>query len=228
MHRTALVRFAFGVGLLMVMLLALTACGSGSAQKEEAKPRPLPQDPQALSPGEYHSVKFEPPLSFEVGKGWISSGVESADFIEVGQLGGFISFANVKEVFKPGTRNVVDAPKDLLGWLRHNPYLKTSKPEPVKLGGVKGAHFDASVDHLPKDYYGNCGTKCLDTFYLSNGEQTGYFQEANRERRVFVLEDVKGDTVVIWFAAPPEVFDKFAPKAQQVVESVKWRGGSQE
>jgi len=41
---------------------------------------------------------------------------------------------------------------------------------------------------------------------------------------VIVLEDVKGDTVMIWFAAPPDDFDKFAPRAQKVVESVKWGG----
>ena len=125
MRRPELVRLAFGVGILMVMILALTACGSGSAQKEEANPRLLPRDPQALSPGQYHTVKFKPPVSFEVSKGWINSGVESADFIEVGQLGGFISFANVKEVYKPGTYDVVDAPQDLVGWLQHHPYLKT-------------------------------------------------------------------------------------------------------
>jgi hypothetical protein len=28
---------------------------------------------------------------------------------------------------------------------------------------------------LPKDYYGNCGTDCLDIFYQSGGEQIGYF-----------------------------------------------------
>jgi len=38
------------------------------------------------------------------------------------------------------------------------------------------------------------------------------------------LEDVKGDTVVIWYAAPLDVFDEFAPRAQKVVDSVKWMG----
>ena len=69
------------VGLLATLLvLALSACsgagegGSGGDEaqakaKEEAKGHPLPQDHQALRPGEYHSVKFKPPLSFEVGKG---------------------------------------------------------------------------------------------------------------------------------------------------------------
>ncbi|MGI9122126.1 MAG: hypothetical protein ACR2FR_04455 [Rubrobacter sp.] len=225
MHRPALVRLVLGTGMLMVVILALTACGSGSAQ-EAAKGRPLPQDQGALRPGEYHSVKFKPPLSFKVGKGWINSGAELPDFIEMGQLGGFISFANVKEVYKPGTTDVVDAPKDLVGWLQHHPYLKTSKPQPVTLGGVKGEQLDVLVEDLPQDYYGLCGERlsdCVDIAPLSNDEAAAYFKEVN-ERRVFVLEDVKGDTVMIWFAAPPDVFDKFAPRAQKVVESVKWGG----
>jgi len=35
---------------------------------------------------------------------------------------------------------------------------------------------------------------------------------------------VKGATVVIWYAAPLDVFDEFAPEAQKVVDSVKWSG----
>ena len=51
----------------------------------------------------------------------------------------------------------------------------------------------------------------------------GYFKEVNK-RKVIVLEDVKGDTVVIWYAAPPDEFDEFATEAQKVVDSVKWSG----
>src|SRR5215207_6827785 len=123
--------------------------------KEEAKARSLPLYPteKALRPGEYHSVKFKPPLSFNVGKGWSNTANQLSDYIELGQQGeiGFVTFANVKEVWKPGTTNVVDAPKDLLGWLQHHPYLKTSKPQPVTVGGVKGEQLDVLVD-LPKDY----------------------------------------------------------------------------
>jgi hypothetical protein len=79
----------------------------------------------------------------------------------VGQLGGFIRFANVKEVWKPGTTNVVDALKDLVGWLEHHPYLKTSKPQPVTLGGVKGEQPKVLVEDLPEDYYGLCGPDCV-------------------------------------------------------------------
>ena len=225
MNRTALMRFAFGVALLMVVILALTACGSGSA-KEQARGRPLPQDPQALSPGEYHSVTFKPSLSFKVGKGWEIAAEQLSEYINLGYEGGiethYLAFANVKEVSKPGKLETVDAPKDLVGWLQHHPYLKTSKPKPVTVGGVKGVQLDVLVD-LPKDPNGYCGSDCLDIFNLSDTGIGGYFKEVNK-RKVIVLEDVKGDTVMIWFAAPPDEFDEFGPKAQKVVDSVQWTG----
>jgi hypothetical protein len=215
-----------GLQLATLLVLALSSCG-GAGGQEEAKARPLPLYPteNALHPGEYHSVKFKPPLSFEVGKGWSSAANQLSDYIELEQQGeiGQLHFANVKEVFKPGTTNVVEAPQDLVGWLQHHPYLKTSKPQPVTVGGVKGEQFEVLVDHLPKDPNGYCGTDCLDIFYQSGGDQIGFFSEVNK-RRVIVLGDVKGDTVVIWYAGPPDTFDKFAPKAQKVVDSVKWGG----
>jgi hypothetical protein len=119
--------------------------------------------------------------------------------------------------------DVVDAPKDLVGWLEHHPYLKTSKPKPVTVGGVKGEQLDVLVEDLPKDYSSLCGPGCVDIAPLSNDQEAAYFREVNK-RKVIVFEDVKGDTVMIWFAAPPDEFDEFAPEAQKVVESVKWGG----
>jgi hypothetical protein len=224
---------ALRLGLLVTLVvLAMGACGgagAGGGGEEQAKGRPLPKEPGTLSPGRYHSLKFKPALSFKVGKGWINSGGELPDYIELTQLGGFLTFDNVTEVYKPGTTKVVEAPKDLVGWLQRHPFLKTSKPEPVTLGGVKGEQFDVLVEDLPKGYSGLCYTgrsDCVDIAPLSDdqaAEETAYFREGNK-RKVFVLEDVKGDTVMIWFAAPPEVFDEFAPEAQKVVESVKWSG----
>jgi hypothetical protein len=228
MRRTPLVRLVLGAGMLTILILALTACGSGSAQ-EEAKARPLPLYENALSPGEYHSVRFKPPLSFKVGKGWSNTEEQLSDWIQLSQQGeiGNLHFANVKEVFKPATTNVVDAPEDLVGWLQHHPYLKTSKPQPVTVGGIKGEQLEVLVDHLPKDPNGYCDPEpsgCLDIFNQSGGDKIGYFGKNFNGRRVIVLEDVKGDTVVIWYAGPPDTFDKFAPKAQKVVDSVKWSG----
>jgi hypothetical protein len=227
MIQTRPVSQVLGAGMLTILILALTACGSGSAQ-EEAKARPLPLYEEALSPGEYHSVKFKPPLSFEVGKGWSSTEEQLSDFFQLRQQGeiGSLQFANVNEVFKPGTTNVEEAPKDLVGWLQQHPYLKTSKPQPVTVGGVKGEQLEVLVDHLPKDNSGYCGepSGCLDIFNQGGGDEIGYFAKNFNMRRVIVLGDVKGDTVVIWYAGPPETFDKFAPKARKVVNSVRWEG----
>ena len=217
-QRRRMVSQALGVGLLlMLVILALSACG-GAGGQEEAKARSLPLYPteHALRPGEYHSVKFKPALSFKVGKGWSITENQLSDYIELGQQGdiGTLQFANVKEVYKPGTTNVEEAPKDLVGWLQHHPYLKTSKPQPVTLGGVKGEQLEALVDHLPKNPNGYCGSDCLDIFTLSDTGIGGYFKEVNK-RKVIVLEDVKGDTVVIWYAGPPDTFDEFAPRPRR-------------
>jgi hypothetical protein len=235
-HRRLGVLFAMGV-LVALIALVLSACaggggGGGGSAQEEAKAneadqaRPLPQDPGPLRAGEYHSVHFKPSLSFHVGKGWLNTEPQLPDFIEVGQPGegGWILFATVKEVYKPGTLKVVETPKDLVGWFQDHPYLKTSKPEPVTVGGVKGKQFEAVVEDLPKNFHGECGAECVDISSQSSGEQSTYFLEANRERRVIVLEDVKGETVEITFSSPPEKFDEFAPEAQKVLESVKWGG----
>ena len=226
MIQTRTVSQVLGAVMLTILILALTACGSGSAQ-EAAKARPLPLYEKALRPGEYHSVKFKPPLSFELGKGWSNGEEQLSDWIQLSQQGeiGTLQFANVEEVFKPGTTNVEEAPQDLVGWLQHHPYLKTSKPRPVTVGGLKGEQLEVLVEDLPKDP-GYCGepSGCLDIFNQSGGDQIGYFGKNHNARRVIVLGDVKGDTVVIWYAGPPDTFDKFAPKARKVVNSVRWEG----
>ncbi len=232
MYPRRMVSQALRLGLLMTLvILALSSCGGGTggdSAQQEARGRPLPQNPQALRPGEYRTEEFEPSLSFRVGKGWSNTEAQLSDSIEVGEVKqqeetGWINFVNVKEVFKPGTRNVVEAPKDLVGWFQHHPYLKTDKPEPASVGGVEGVQFDVLVKDLPEDYYGVCGRGCVDIFSLSGGEQTTYFYETHK-RRVIVLEDVKGNTVTIAFSSAAERFDEFVPEAQVVVDSVKWIG----
>src|SRR5215217_9115218 len=195
------------VGLLgTLVVLALSACG-GAGGQEQAKGRPLPQDPQALSPGEYHSVTFKPSLSFKVGKGWEIAAEQLSEYINLGYEGGiethYLAFANVKEVSKPGTLEAVDAPKDLVGWLQHHPYLKTSKPKPVTVGGVKGVQLRVLVENdLPKDYFPYCfkgvmggPPDCVDIVPLSDGVPLTFVQGI--KENVIVLEDMKGETMTI-------------------------------
>jgi hypothetical protein len=44
----------------------------------------------------------------------------------------WVGFTNAQEVYKStttGTSKVVKAPKDMVGWFQHHPYLQTNKPE---------------------------------------------------------------------------------------------------
>jgi hypothetical protein len=214
--------------LVVLVVLALSACGGG---EKKAKARPLPEDPKALRPGTYRSEEFKPSLSFHVGKGWSSSPLESSDVLQItlGQTAG-LGFANVQDVYKPtrtGTPNVVDAPKDMVGWFQQHPYLQTSKPEPVRVGGVKGLQFDVVVGDRPQYYIPTCTTivgnpNCVDLFRLSTGGRI-FLTEGDKAGAI-VLEDLEGETVTIGFASPASEFGELAPEAQKVLESVEWRG----
>src|SRR5215210_3477201 len=129
MYRETL-RGVLPIGLLVALLLfAVSACG-GDEQQQESKARPLPEESQALSPGEYHSEEFKPSLSFRVGKGWTNAPPETSDLLHIQweQKGGigFLKFQEVYEPTKTGTPNVVKAPKDIVSWFQQHPYLRTS------------------------------------------------------------------------------------------------------
>ncbi len=231
-----MVRQALGLGLMVTLvILVLSACG-GEERQQESKPRPLPEDPQVLRPDEYRSEEFEPSLSFRVGEGWTNPPLETPDDLSLtweatgGEATGGLSFANVQEVYQPtktGTPNVVEAPKDMVGWFQQHPYLQTFKPEPVTVGGVKGEQFDVVVENPPEDDYSAIcpsivgPSSCVDLFRLSTGT---VFLMGRTKGRFIVLEGVKGETVIIGFGSPAVEFDEFAYEAQRVLDSVRWRG----
>jgi hypothetical protein len=115
----------------------------------------------------------------------------------------------------------------MVAWTQQHPYLQTSKPEPVTVGGVKGVQFDVVLGDRPQNYIGTCtsivGTpNCVDLSRLSTGGQI--FVAEGEKVRVTVLEDLEGETVTIGFGSPTSEFEEFAPEAQKVIDTVKWRG----
>lgn len=225
MRRSALMRLALGAGVLVIMTLALTGCGGGGpAQEEEATARPLPEDNKALRPGEYRTEEFKPSASFRVGEGWLAAPPEASDVLQLqyGQTAG-LAFTRVQKVYKPAhttTPTLVKAPEDLVGWYQHHPYLKTGKPKPITVGGVKGVEFDV-VAEVPEDHLSICGADCVDTIQYTGGH-VGLFE--GDKYHVIVLEDVKGDKLTIDYGGLASDFDKVAPQAQKLVDSVKWGG----
>ncbi len=213
------------------LVLALGACGAGGS-KEEAKARPLPDKEYAevLRPGEYRSEEFKPSFSLTVGKGWHNVPQETSDKLAIARGGvleegptiGFRNLQKVYEYTKNGTTSeVVKAPKDMVGWFQHHPYLDTEKPEPATVGGVKGVQFDWIVsEDAPSDD--------ITLFQFTDGS-TGFAGKGYKIRTI-ILEGVKGKTVTISIIGNPTTgnptteFDDFLPKAQKVLDTVKWTG----
>lgn len=232
MYQQAMIRQALGLGLLVAfVLLALSACGGGAgAEQQQAKARPLPESAQHLRPGEYRTEAFEPALSFTVGEGWALECPEGPDFVCLlppqGQTR--FRFVNIGEVYEPSglmgmSGKTKPLPADLIGWFERHPYLQTDRPQPVRVGEIEGQQLDVAVGELPKDYpEGLCVYDCVQLSVFSDGDDWA-IEEGNKDR-LTILEDAKGETVIIDFSSPAANFDESWPEAEKVLETVEWKG----
>jgi hypothetical protein len=223
MYRLALKKLALGVGLLVGLVCAVSACGGEEQQAPE--PRPLPEEQQDLRPGVYRSEEFEPSLSFRVGEGWNNAPPETPELLHIqwqdtGGVG-FLRFQEVYEPTKAGGSKLVEAPDDMLAWFRQHPYLESTRPEPVTVGGVEGERFDLSLGDPPRGYSGVCGYDCVDSGRVGVSGPPLAMHEGEKAR-VVVLEDVEGKSVTITTNSPVSEFDRFASEAQKVIDSLKW------
>ena len=219
-------RALLATGVLVALVaLALSSCGggasgagsSGGGEQQQAKARPLPdKEYKALPPGEYHSEEFKPAFSFHVGKGWQTPDadiketperliIESTEEETVDTL---LIFRNPPEAYDPQKHKwvKVNSYEDILSWFQHHPYLKTSKPEPVSVGGVKGVQIDVAIaKDSPVDEVK--GYRYSDGFVTSGGR--------GEAAAPVIILDMKGEAVSI---------SADFPRAQKVVDSVKWEG----
>ena len=214
---------AMGV-LVALVALALSSCGggasgagsSGGGEHQQAKARPLPEEEfKALPPGEYHSEEFKPAFSFRVGKGWQTPDaaiketperliIESTEEVKGGTL---LIFRNPPEAYDPQEHKWVNVNsyEDILSWFQHHPYLKTSNPEPVTVGGVKGVQLETDVaEDSPED--------AVKSFRYSDGFVASIVR--GEQGRTIIL-DMKGEAVSIGVDFP---------EAQKVVDTVEWNG----
>ena len=233
-------KYALKLGLV-TLALTVSACGSGGAEHQQPSGHPLPKYERAVLPaGEYHTTEFDPSLSFRItGDDWRfegPSGVlgdpEHPDYLFFERVPeaeiAFFNLRKLKGVYDPrgpaGEIEPMPAPDELVGWFQHHPYLETSKPEPISVGGAKGVQFDVVLANQPANHKGVCGDGpgCQDIFALSTGGSSEvFFQHRNT---YIVLKDVKGIPVVIQYSDNKGVFDEFVPEAKKVLESVEWTG----
>ena len=212
-------------GVLMALVaLVLNACGGGASgaggsnggEHQQAKARPLPdKEYKALPPGEYHSEEFKPAFSFRVGKGWQTPDavlketperliIESTEEVMGGTL---LIFRNPPEAYDPQKHKWVNVNsyEDILSWFQDHPYLKTSNPEPVSVGGVKGVQLGTDVaKDSPEDE--------VKSFRYSDGFVASIVRG---EQSQTIILDMKGEAVSIGVGFP---------RAQKVVDTVKWGG----
>jgi hypothetical protein len=218
-------RALLATGVLVALVaLALSSCGggasgagsSGGGEHQHAKARPLPdKEFKALAPGEYHSEEFKPAFSFRVGNGWQTPDAEIKEepdrlileSTEEEKGGTLLIFRNPPEAYDPRKHKWVNVNsyEDILSWFQHHPYLKTSKPEPVTVGGVKGVELETDV---AKDSPVNS----VKSFRYSDGFVASI--DRGPQGRTIIL-DVKGEAVSI---------SAGFPRAQKVVDTVKWEG----
>jgi hypothetical protein len=220
-----------GLALLVTLIgLALSACGGGG-QEEAKEPRLLPEGPKALRPGEYRSEEFKPSLSFRVGKGWEVSELQQKPYFDNlheyqgGNYFAAISFNNPPpKVSAPRHPNkLVPAPEDWVSWFEEHPYLKTSSPQPMSIGGVKGRRLDTRVASLSNDYYSeDCLGYGVPLWPLRRGHH--WCADEGYTTRTIVLEGIEGETVIIDVWSSSGTFEKTLPDAQKVLHTVEWNG----
>jgi hypothetical protein len=162
-------------------------------------------------------------LSFRVGEGWTHLPPEKPDYLALDREQIGLRFFKAQNVYKPN-EGLAEVPDDLVGWVRGHPYLRTSAPETVTVGGIEGQRIDVVVGDLPEGRrVGACGPDCVDQFGLSDGTALGITK--GEKVHGIILEDVGGDTVVIGIGGPADELDEHAPEAQKVIDTVRWRAG---
>ena len=153
-----------------------------------------------------------------------------------------VNFLNAHTVYDVPSEKNIPAPSDLTAWFQQHPYLKTSEPTPVSVGGVSGKQFSVAPTDAPsKARQGfpkprtegmGCSREadeCIPTFILGNGDTFNFYP--SNEYRIIVLDNVAGETVAIveirLSATTPEekrADEKFYSLAEELLSTVEWEG----
>jgi uncharacterized protein YjbI with pentapeptide repeats len=210
------------------------AASLGGTTGPDGKPlpsEPAPLKPGPLSPGIYKANDFKPALRFEVGTGWGVLAPITADNLnliatgsEVGQEGQ-VNFTRPLQVVDPSSlseaKSAPNTVDEWAAWFQAHPYLDTSDPIRMSVGGASGVSINVIAISPPASSTGFCrDLPCVPLYAGSTIDSviSSYVGVVDR----FVILDVGGETVIIDVAATVGKFDQFAPKAQKILKTVEW------
>lgn len=218
-----------------------TAATSTTTSAAAAGPQPVA--PGRLEPGTYTTVEFRPTLSFRVGEGWgllgdTENGIAlSPKFDPTTDPDKYLQVTAVKWVFDEPLltdkeldanreQHIRPAPRDLIGWLRANPYLKVGPLRPARLGGVRGVQFDVTVKKIPGP--SNCPSfggpnHCVLLFPITRGNEDPIeLVELSGTPSRYTLVEVGGQPVLVSVGAPSDQFAAFVAEADKVLKTVSF------
>jgi serine/threonine protein kinase len=200
----------------------------------------------ALDPGKYVTDEFEPAFTFSIGKGWADAANEQSDVfrIQLSAISNSMWFVNAQSVYDVSSEEVISTPSDLTAWFQRHPYLKTSDPTPVSVGGVSGKQFDVVLSEVPPETVlqtvgsPSCSRQadeCVPTLILNTADTLNFYR--SNEYRVIILGDVAGETVAIVESKLPDnsimfeglprdksANEKFYSLAEEMLDTVEWEG----
>lgn len=110
----------------------------------------------------------------------------------------------------------IEAPKDLIRWLRDHPHLIIRETASESIGGVLGTglHLEVRPDSVEEAH--------LFLMINENRRRHWFSIEVGRRNYVIVLK-VGEDSVLIWMESPADKFSALQQKARSVLQTVDWR-----
>jgi hypothetical protein len=194
-----------------------------------------------LAPGRYVLVNARPRLSMELGAGWRDPERDETDGFAMGwtkdaskedaPVGGF-SMGRIQVVLdgpcrESPTRAVDQSPKGLVDWLTAHPWLRTTQPLPVNVGGYSGLRVDVTRGKSPK---GSCAVDpelpadlqalLAERVYLFLFADDTFWLGPDERFRLIVI-DVDG-APVSFLAYSTSGFDDFMPHVDSVLASIRF------
>jgi hypothetical protein len=221
-RRQGVVRSAVRLRRLPELLVAgavllASACGDGSQGSHDAR----------SSSHRHVTRNFEPHLSLETGRGWevsldqkpvfeVSRGDESSDFMAVS-----FNTPPPKVSHPRHPDRLVQAPEDWVSWFQRHPYLRVSRIERTKVGGLRGTQFVTKV-FSAKDYYSeDCEGEGVALWPLPRGHH--WCADEGFPSKTIVMDDVTGHTVIVDVWSSSQTFERALVEGDQILKTVDWQ-----